>query len=256
MAYDGSDADQDTPEFLEQRRTSFGAYASTYDAVRPSWPAATLSWLVGGRAPGSRVLDLGAGTGKGTRTLVELGLTATAVDPSEGMLESLRANVPDAVVLVGDAEAIPLPDGAVDAVIALQAWHWFDSLAAGAECARVLAAGGTLGVAWHIRDERVPWVYDLAEAAGRHEDSTADLRGTSAPDVGDAFGPAEHAVFDYELELSVDGLVELASSWSYLAVAPERDARLAAVRAVGESAAEAGVVRIPHRTVCYRFTKR
>jgi SAM-dependent methyltransferase len=243
----------DSPEFYEQRRTSFGGYATTYDAVRPSWPATTISWLVGERAAGSRVLDLGAGTGKGTRTLVELGMRTTAVDPSEGMLEALRANAPEAAVLVGAAEAIPLADGSVDAVIALQAWHWFNSLAAGHECARVLAPGGTLGVAWHVRDERVPWVFELSAAAGRHEDSSADRRGMAAPDAGPGFEPPERAVFDYELALTVDGVVELASSWSYLALAADREERLAAVRVVAERVATAGVVRIPHRTVCYRF---
>lgn len=246
----------DTPEFYEQRRTSFGGYATTYDAVRPSWPATTISWLVGERPAGSRVLDLGAGTGKGTRTLVELGLRTTAVDPSEGMLDALRSNAPEATVLLGDAEAIPLADGSVDAVIALQAWHWFDPLGASAECARVLAPGGTLGVAWHVRDERVPWVAELSEAAGRREDPAADLRGVEAPEVGGRFGPPERAVFEYELTLSVDGLVELASSWSYLALADDRAERLAAVRAVGERTASDGLVRIPHRTVCYRYTAR
>jgi SAM-dependent methyltransferase len=224
--------------------------------VRPAGRAATISWLIGERPAGSRVLDLGAGTGKGTRTLLELGMRTTALDPSDGMLAALRANAPEATVLEGNAEAIPLAGAAVDAVIALQAWHWFDSLAAGRECARVLAPGGTLGVAWHVRDERVPWVYELSQSAGRHEDSSADLRGMAAPEVGDDFGPPERAVFEYELSLSVDELVQLASSWSYLALASDREERLETIRGVGERAADHGVVRIPHRTVCYRYLRR
>jgi SAM-dependent methyltransferase len=253
VAYDGSDEEIDSPEFLEQRRTAFGAFATTYDAVRPGWPAETISWLIDGRASGSRVLDLGAGTGKGTRTLVALGMRTTAVDPSEGMLAALRAAVSEASVLVGDAESIPLADNSVDAVIALQAWHWFHPTRAAAECARVLGPGGSLGIGWHVRDERVPWVADLSDAVGRREDPAADLRGTEAPEVGDRFGPVESTVLGYELVLSVDGLVELASSWSYVALADDRDDRLAAVRRVGEAAAVDGVVRIPHRTQCFRF---
>ncbi len=253
MAYDGNDAVVDGPDFYEQRRTSFGENAATYDAVRPAWPATTVSWLIRDRPAGSRVLDLGAGTGKGTRTLVGLGLRTTAVDPSEGMLAALARQVPEAEVLVGGAEAIPLADNSVEAVVVFQAWHWFDSLAAGAECARVLAPGGSLGVAWHIRDERVPWVAALSDASGRREDPGADLRGVQAPAVGDAFGPPERAQFDYELALSVDRLVSLASSWSYVALAADREERLAAVRVVAEGAAVGGVVRVPHRTVCYRY---
>jgi SAM-dependent methyltransferase len=261
MAYDGKDPEVDGPEFYEQRRTSFDGLAPTYDAVRPEWPAATIAWLTGDRPAGARVLDLGAGTGKGTRTLVALGHQVTAVDPSEGMLDILRERVPEATVLVGDAASIPLPDNSFDAVIVLQAWHWFDSLGAGAECARVLAPGGSLGIAWHIRDERVPWVADFSDASGRREDPGADLLGVRAPDVGAAFARPEPAVFGYEHRLDVDGLVALASSWSYVALADDREARLAAVRRVGERVAASGdgdgdgVLRLPHRTQCYRYLK-
>lgn len=256
MAADGRDPGQDSVEFYERRRMSFGGFATTYDAVRPEWPAATISWLAGDRPAGSRVLDLGAGTGKGTRTLVALGMQTTAVDASAGMLDALRAAVPGATVLVGTAEAIPLPDASVDAVIVLQAWHWFDWAAAGRECARVLTPGGTLGIGWHGRDERVPWVAALSAAAGRHEDPRADRRGRLTPEAGESFGRVETEVFHYELALTVDQLVDLASSWSYLALAADRDDRLAAVRRVGDSAAQDGVVRIPHLTYCFRYPLR
>jgi hypothetical protein len=38
-----------------------------------------------------------------------------------------------------------------------------------------------------------------------------------------------------------------------VALADDRDDRLAAVRRVGEAAAVDGVVRIPHRTQCFRY---
>jgi SAM-dependent methyltransferase len=253
MAYDGRDPELDTADGYEERRTSFGRRAARYDAVRPEWPAATIRWLVADLPAGSPVLDLGAGTGKGTRTLVDLGLHATAVDPSEGMLAQLRERVPAATALRGEATSIPLPDASVDAVVALQAWHWFDSVAAAAECARVLRPGGTLGVAWHVRDERVPWVAAVSDASGRREDETADRRGAQAPEVGDEFGPLERAVLPYELDVDVDGLVALASSWSYVDLAPDREKRLDAVRRVGEAAAVDGRLRIPHRTFCFRW---
>ncbi len=106
-----------------------------------------------------------------------------------------------------------------------------------------------------MRDETVPWVARLSEAAGRREDAVASTRGVLPPDVEGPFDPAEIQVFDYDLVLDVDGVVALASSWSYLALADDRDERLAAVRRVAESAAVDGVVRIPHRTQCFRFRK-
>jgi SAM-dependent methyltransferase len=255
VASEDPDPELDSPQLHERRRTSFGAFAGAYDAIRPDWPEPTIAWLIDQRPPGSQVLDLGAGTGKGTRTLVALGMRPTALDPSPQMLAQLRSRAPDVRTIVGAAEAIPLPDNSVDAVICLQAWHWVDSAVAARECARILRPRGTLGIAWHVRDETVPWVARLSDAVGRREDEVATTRGVAPPDLEGPFGPVETQVFDYELTLDVDGVVALASSWSYVALADDRDDRLAAVRRVAESAAVEGMVRVPHRTQCFRFRR-
>ena len=67
------------PTTVEARRTSFGALASTYDAVRPRWPEPTVHWLLAEPDAPIRVLDLGAGTGLGTRTIASLGHEVAAV---------------------------------------------------------------------------------------------------------------------------------------------------------------------------------
>ena len=117
----------------EARRTSFGAGAREYDRVRPGWPRDTLSWLLGEPVRPMDVLDLGAGTGKGTRTLVDAGHRVTAAEPSEGMREVLRDELEAAGVTVVDAraESLPVEDASFDAVVCLQAWHWVDPQVAG-----------------------------------------------------------------------------------------------------------------------------
>ncbi len=55
------------PATVEARRTSFGALAETYDAVRPHWPEETVDWLLGSPDRPVRVIDLGAGTGPGSQ---------------------------------------------------------------------------------------------------------------------------------------------------------------------------------------------
>ncbi len=70
---------------------------------------------------------------------------------SHGVLPGVRC-------LDGTAEAIPLPDASVDAVLCAQAWHWVDPQRAVPEVARVLSPGGRLGLVWNKRDERVDWV--------------------------------------------------------------------------------------------------
>lgn len=238
----------------ELRRTSFGVVADIYAAVRPDWPAETVSWLTGG-APGLDVLDVGAGTGKLTTALLDAGHRVIAVDPSEQMLTHLRAVAPAADVRVGSAEQIPVADASVDVVTVAQAWHWFDADLAAAQCRRVLRPDGLLALAWHTRDERVAWVAELSRLAGAtpHPATTRDDDQLDPMDSPPGFGPCEVQVFVHRQRLTPAELVALASTWSYVAVSARRDAILDDVLALAQRVAGThGTLVLPLRTWCYR----
>jgi hypothetical protein len=74
----------------ELRRTSFGAAADVYAAVRPGWPAETVSWLTAG-ARELDVLDLGAGTGKLTAALLEAPLRVFTACAGAGVRVARRS---------------------------------------------------------------------------------------------------------------------------------------------------------------------
>lgn len=203
-----------------------------------------------------RVLDLGAGTGKLTAGLAARGLEVTAVEPSDEMRGALReALVPrDRVrVLAGAAEAIPLRDATVDAVLVAQAWHWVDPARAVPEVARALRPGGRLGLVWNTRDDRVPWVARLSALLdGSPEHLDADHTSIRPP-----FGPVERFDTTWTQELAPADLIELVASRSYVITLDEADrvALLARVRAlIDEHPAFAGRERIelPYVTRCAR----
>jgi|tagenome__1003787_1003787.scaffolds.fasta_scaffold20976928_2 SAM-dependent methyltransferase len=146
---------------LRARARSFGSVAAEYAAQRPGYPADAVAFLTG-TFP-RRVLDLGAGTGLLTDVLVSAGHDVVAVDPSPEMLRELSLRLPNVRAAVGTAEAIPVDDASVDAVVAGQAAHWFDPAPAAREICRVLRPGGALGLVWNTRDERVAWVAALGE---------------------------------------------------------------------------------------------
>jgi ubiquinone/menaquinone biosynthesis C-methylase UbiE len=134
--------------------TAFSNAASVYEQARPGYPPVVLEWL--GEhldlGPGRRVLDLAAGTGKLTRGLLQHGATVLAMEPVEGMRQTLAGAVPLAVVVAGVAQAIPLGAGTVDAITVAQALHWFATVPAVREMHRVLRPGSLLAVVWNRRD--------------------------------------------------------------------------------------------------------
>jgi SAM-dependent methyltransferase len=207
------------------QRRSFGTAADIYNRARPRYPAVAVDWAVGGRP--CRVLDLGAGTGILTRQLIERGHTVTAVEPNEQMLAALTAHSPGATALLGSAEQIPLPDGSVDAVVAGQAYHWFDPSTAHDEIARVLRPGGVFVPLWNLRDASVSWVGALSDLLAQLEDD--NRKGLADYSFGPRFEPVERAEFRHDVGYTVDSLIELVRSRSYYLTSPvERRAMIEA----------------------------
>ncbi|MGW0436387.1 class I SAM-dependent methyltransferase [Micromonospora sp. NPDC003197] len=222
--------------------SSFGVAAGEYAAHRPDYASAAVRWALE-PAPGLRVLDLGAGTGKLTGTLVALGADVIAVEPDPAMLTELRHALPAVRALPGSAEAIPLPDASVDAVLAGNALHWFDMAVAGPEIARVLAPGGILAGLWNVMDNRVDWVAGLERVSGSAaigpRDTLSSWRTATAglhlPRAGVAarFGSPEQAEFPHGQRRTADSLVATLATRAGMLVMPEqeREATLGRIRA-------------------------
>jgi len=145
--------------------SGFSRAAERYVRGRPDYPAQLDGWLRErlGLGEGQIVLDLGAGTGKFTSHLIATGAQVIAVEPVAAMLAQLRTALPDVDARIGTAQAIPLADASVDVVVCAQSFHWFATVAALADIRRVLKPGGTLGLVWNTRDERVDWVAALTQ---------------------------------------------------------------------------------------------
>jgi SAM-dependent methyltransferase len=149
----------------------FGRSAESYSRGRPEYPAAALDWLRSdlGLMPCQRVLELGAGTGKFTRTLVQAGVEVVAIDPVAELLAVLRRELPAVAAVRATAQRIPVPSASADAVICAQSFHWFASPEALADIRRVLVPGGVLGLIWNVRDQSVGWVAELTRIMEPYE---------------------------------------------------------------------------------------
>ncbi len=149
----------------------FAREAQAYARGRPEYPVAIDHWLrTELQLDASRtVVDLGAGTGKFTLRLLTTGANIIAVEPVQEMLTQLTRVVPSVAARTGTAENIPLNDGAADAVVCAQSFHWFATPAALHEIHRVLRPGGQLGLVWNVRDESVDWVAGMTAIMSPYE---------------------------------------------------------------------------------------
>ena len=212
-------------------RLSFGNVAETYDRVRPPYSQTLLDRAqeLLGLDGTSRVLDLGAGTGRVTRELARRFAHVVAVEPDE------RMRALHGAALEGSAEAIPLEDDSVDAVFVGEAFHWFDAEAAIREIARVLRPRGGLAILWTHWWETEPPLPDEAIEALREPWLRSQAQ--RQPPWRGAFegSPFEslHVERDTdEMTIDADDLLTLYSTTSALATLPveEREALFSRVR--------------------------
>ena len=252
-------------ELTARRARSFGPVAATYDRVRPGYPPDGVAWLL--EEPGAaavargarrRVLDLGAGTGALTRDLSARGLDVIAVEPDPNMRAVLETRVPRVDVRAGSAEDLPVDDGDVDVVIGAQMWHWVDLDKATAEVARVLRPGGTLGLLWNLRDERVTWMAELGSVFGG--DDVHRRAANVALPPGAPFTAAAARDFRWSQELAPTDVVDLVATRSHVAVLPDAE-RSEVLARVGDfvtshpAVAGRGRIVLPYVTSCWRATR-
>jgi SAM-dependent methyltransferase len=241
--------------------------AADYEAARPSYPPEAVAWFVEHLriGPGTRVVDLAAGTGKLTRLLAPAGADLIAAEPVAGMRGRFRAAVAEVPLLACTAEQLAFRDGSLDAVTVAQAFHWFDHDRAIADLARVLRPGGRVGLVWNARDRSVEWVdgvwsiMDRVEkrAPWRDHDEWRDSAYRDLPGFGDLYT----AQFWHTQSVTPEAMVQRVASVSHVAVLPpaERAAVLDEVRdllATHPDTAGRADLSVPYRVDCFWFERQ
>lgn len=215
----------------ERLRETFNEAAELYNRVRPGYPPALFSDLaeLADLVPGSRVLEIGCGTGQATVPMAERAYSIVAVELGRELAAVARRNLAafaSVRVEVAAFEDWALPAQPFDAVVAATAFHWLDPATRVSKSADALRSGGTLATiaTHHIAGgdarffEQVQECYerwDPATPPGLHLErpdqipfDTAELRGS------ERFGPPVFRRYEWNQTYSTSGYLDVLQTYS------------------------------------------
>lgn len=201
----------------------------SYEQGRPSYPKGAVTTLLHkiNVTENSKVLEVGAGSGKFTKLLVSDFPNLTASEPVQGMIDQFSINLPKTPIYKASAESLPFPDQIFDSVVCAQAFHWFDSKEALIEFSRVLKKRGTLGFIWNTKDTSYEWVAQLEGLIDDYQGETPRYKTgqwksafSSNPQI---FSPLEKEIFSYEHEGTKETIIQRVLSTSFIAALPNAE---------------------------------
>ncbi|MCU0432637.1 MAG: class I SAM-dependent methyltransferase [Bacteroidia bacterium] len=134
----------------------FSGRVANYVKWRPGYPQALYEALLKNNtlATTDVIADIGAGTGISAALFAQNGHHVIAVEPNEPMRMAgieFTATLPLVSWHPGTAHQTGLDTQSINAVVAAQAWHWFDTPETAAEFRRILKPGGQTLLIWNDR---------------------------------------------------------------------------------------------------------
>jgi SAM-dependent methyltransferase len=215
-----------------RRRSTFDEAAELYHRARPTYPAALFDDLaeLAGIGPGSRVLEIGPGTGQATVPLAERGCRVVAVELGPQLAAVARRNLarfPAVEVVTAAFEDWPLPRERFDLVLSATAFHWIDPAVRVGKAADALRPGGWLAtIATHHVAGGDEDFFVQAQACYERWDPETPPGGARLPPATDVhgsgeeldrsrrFGPVEFRRYEWELSYTTSAYLDLLLTYS------------------------------------------
>ncbi len=251
---------------------SFNAAAGAYQRGRPPYPDRVFDLLADrcGLRPGTRVLEVGAGSGLATGPLLAAGADVVAVEPGESLAAILAAahGCDRLRITVADFETAELTGG-FDLAVAATALHWLDPVSSTRKLGELVRPGGWLAAWWNefgdvnrptaFRDRLDAVYHDLLPAEPGYRDSRSHVLDTDRwrrqLTAGGLFDDVTVEIIEWQQLLTPQTARDLWSTFPNIAelAPPARDQFLTRLASLIE--AEGGQVADPRLTVIYTATR-
>lgn len=237
----------------------FSNRVEDYVKYRPGYPEEIIAYLQEDYqlTTDKQIADVGAGTGISTEMFLEAGYPVVAVEPNKEMREKavsllnhfLRFKATD-----GTAEDTKLEHHSVDAIIAGQAFHWFDVARAKTEFKRILRDNGLVAVLFNERltSSDFEKEYDALIVKHASDYVQVDHRNISEEHLAAFFSPQPVAlkIFPNKQVFDFEGLKGRLLSSSYMPAAgePGFEAMVADLQQLFQQHEKNGLIQINYST--------
>lgn len=203
---------------------NFDGYAKDYTAGRPNYATQLIDGIFNnyGLSENSVIADIGSGTGKFSRQLLDMGSIVYSVEPNDDMrsvAEKELSGYPDFNSVCGDAENTTLKSGSIGFITTAQAFHWFDIRRFRNECVRILKENGRVAIIYNVRDQSDILNQELYQIYSRYCPRFKGFSGgiiKDDPRIKEFFGGKyDYLSFDNPLFFDKDKFVARSLSGSY-----------------------------------------
>lgn len=237
----------------------FSGKAEIYQKYRPYYPRSLFDLLYLRYVDSDAVIaDIGSGTGKFAKLLLDRGNTVYCVEPNVDMMDKakiLLARYDGFRPVCASAENTSLPDSSVDFITAAQAFHWFDKRAFAKECKRISKGKAVCALVWNAYDSKSTAVKELETLNFSCLTKFKGFAGGMSPESGvtDFFQQYETFNFSEDHHFDSDSFIGRCFSSSY---SPDRQSEegkryLSLLNDFFEKHSERDVLSLPVSTVCH-----
>lgn len=240
----------------------FTLKAKAYSLGRSDYAKSFIDYLFNSLSFSSQtiVADVGSGTGKFTKQLLEKGATVYAVEPNDDMrltAEKELSCYSSFISIKGSCSDTTLKSGSVDFVTAAQAFHWFEPKLFYNECKRILKPNGKVILLWNSRDKEDEINKDIAQT---NKKLCPEFKGFSCgmkqddERIKDFFvGGYEKLIFDNPIYFNEESFINrmLSSSYSLSQGDKDYDEFLCEIKRIFLKYELNGKIKVGNSTVSY-----